>query len=118
VPPAHATASVTNQRAIWSFVLGLIAVTGCGVTGIPALVLGYKARREIRESSGAQNGDGLAMAGVVLGWIGSVLTLVALVFVGAMLALVIAVGDDLPDDDPYECTPYDEYGNYDEFNTC
>ena len=35
-----------------------------------ALVFGYRARRQIENSAGRQTGSGLAVAGIILGWIG------------------------------------------------
>jgi uncharacterized membrane protein YeaQ/YmgE (transglycosylase-associated protein family) len=57
----------TNGLAIASLVLGL---TGISIVG---LVLGYVARKQIRESNGRQDGSGFATAGIVLGWIGTIL---------------------------------------------
>jgi hypothetical protein len=60
----------------------------CGlVLGVPAIVFGLMARREIRESEGGQNGDGLAVAGIALGVIATVfstilLSIVAITFLG------------------------------------
>ncbi|MBP8182051.1 MAG: DUF4190 domain-containing protein, partial [Acidimicrobiia bacterium] len=46
--------------------------------------LGYAARRQIFASNGAEGGDGLALAGIVLGWIGAAtLTMLALAWMGA-----------------------------------
>lgn len=75
---AAAAAPATNQKAIWSLVLGILAVLGCCglVTGIVALVLGNQARNEIKTSSGTQGGDGMALAGMITGGIGIALTLV------------------------------------------
>ncbi|MEU3460867.1 DUF1707 and DUF4190 domain-containing protein [Streptomyces sp. NPDC006733] len=56
----------TNTSAVASFVCG-IAGTFTLVTAIPAVILGHKARREIRRTGEA--GDGFAVAGLVLGWI-------------------------------------------------
>ena len=38
-----------------------------GLTGIPAVVLGHVARSEIRRTG--ERGDGLALTGLVLGWL-------------------------------------------------
>lgn len=60
----------TNGLAIASLVCGII---GCfSVTAIVAIVLGFIARNQIRESGGTQQGDGMALAGIILGfvWIG------------------------------------------------
>lgn len=56
----------TNGLAIASMVLGIVWVYWIG--SILALVFGYVARKQIRERN--QNGDGMAIAGIVLGWVG------------------------------------------------
>jgi hypothetical protein len=61
----------TNTLAIASLVLGIVNMF---VGSILALVFGYKAMREIDESHGTQTGRGLAVAGVVLGWVGLVMS--------------------------------------------
>ena len=38
-----------------------------GITAIPAVILGHWARREIRRTGAG--GDGMAVAGLTLGWI-------------------------------------------------
>jgi hypothetical protein len=53
--------------AVASLVLGFFPL--CGVGSVLALVLGYRARREIPEH---WDGRGMATAGIVLGWIGVV----------------------------------------------
>ena len=50
-------------------VLGIVGFVVCGVGAFLALVFGYKARREIAESGGRQKGRGMAVAGIVLGWV-------------------------------------------------
>jgi Domain of unknown function (DUF4190) len=60
----------TNGLAIASLVCGIV---GCfWITAIVAIVLGFIARNQIRESSGTQQGDGMALAGIILGfvWVG------------------------------------------------
>ncbi|MFL5797075.1 MAG: DUF4190 domain-containing protein [Actinomycetota bacterium] len=60
----------TNGYAIASLVLGIVNM---GIGSILALIFGYKAKREIDESRGAQTGRGLAVAGIVLGYVGIVM---------------------------------------------
>ena len=61
--------------AIASLVLGVLWMYWVG--SILALVFGYLAKREIRQSQNQLDGSGMATAGVVLGWIGvGTLTLV------------------------------------------
>ena len=65
--PAYVQRS-TNGMAIASMVLGIVWIYWIG--SILALVFGYLARKQIAESQGTQQGDGMAIAGIVLGWIG------------------------------------------------
>ncbi|MEU9618624.1 DUF1707 and DUF4190 domain-containing protein [Streptomyces sp. NPDC087228] len=55
----------TNGKAKGALVFGVLAPV-TAVTGVPAVVLGHMARKEIRRSD--EQGDGLAVAGLVLGW--------------------------------------------------
>ncbi|MEU6176531.1 DUF1707 and DUF4190 domain-containing protein [Streptomyces coeruleorubidus] len=57
----------TNAKAVAAGVCGLLCVPTMGLTGIPAVVLGHVARAEIR--SRGELGDGLALTGLVLGWL-------------------------------------------------
>jgi hypothetical protein len=69
----------TNGLAIASLVLGIVWLWWIG--SVLALVFGYSARAEIRRSRGQQSGEGLAIAGIVLGWVGvATLLLVAITF--------------------------------------
>jgi hypothetical protein len=64
------TATGTNGLAIASLVCGIV---GCfTVTAIVAVVLGFVARNQIERTGGTQQGSGMALAGIILGfiWIG------------------------------------------------
>src|SRR4029077_14293116 len=55
-----------------SLVTGITSVVCCGpVTGIPAVIMGLLSRNRISWSAGALGGKGRALAGVVLGVVGS-----------------------------------------------
>ncbi len=86
-PPGQVAAPYreTNGFAIVSALLGVVWFAGIG--SVLALVFGYRARREIKRSGGRQKGLGLATAGIILGWIGIAIMLVA---VGSGLALFAA----------------------------
>ena len=80
----------TNGLAVASLVLGILWIYWIG--SILALVFGYSARNQIDRSGGAQAGRGLAVAGIVLGWIGIgflVLT-VGLVATGSFAGLQVS----------------------------
>src|SRR3954469_760430 len=65
----------TNGLAIASMVLGIVWLYWIG--SILALVFGYVARKQIRERG--ESGDGMAIAGIVLGWVGVGLGLLGIV---------------------------------------
>src|SRR5262245_61799588 len=73
----------TNGLAIASMVLGILCVFWSG--SILALVFGYIAKGQINASGGQQGGRGMAIAGIVLGWvwIGVFLLWIALAIIGA-----------------------------------
>ena len=58
----------TNGMAQASLGLGLAQLCTLGLTAVPALICGYVAKSQIRRQD--EEGDGLATAGIVLGWIG------------------------------------------------
>lgn len=58
----------TNGLAIASLVLSILWLGGVG--SILAIIFGFVARRQIRRSGGPQGGDGLALAGLLIGIVG------------------------------------------------
>ncbi len=68
--------------AVWSLVCGILSLLcgfmgGCGVLfGPVAIILGIKARKKIAQSNGLVLGRGLTTAGIVLGIVGAVLSIV------------------------------------------
>lgn len=71
---------VTNQKALWAMILGILSIACCGIlAGIPALILGNSAKKEIAASGGAQKGDGMAKAGVILGIVSIVITVLYII---------------------------------------
>jgi apolipoprotein N-acyltransferase len=74
--------------AVAALVLGIFGLISCPVVlSIPALIVGNQALSKIRHDASLQ-GEGLARAGVILGWIG-----VGLGVIGVVIAvLLFAVG--------------------------
>ena len=73
-------------------VLGIVGLVACGfLAGIPAIILGRQAQREIDASNGWLTGRGMATAGVVMGWIEVGLAILAIVIVVLVFALGSAV---------------------------
>ena len=82
-PPSGYQPPSTNGLAIASLVLGVVGWIPCGAGSIVAIVLGFVARSQIRASQGRQGGDGLALAGIVLGFL-AVALWIALLVIGAL----------------------------------
>ncbi len=77
-----------NDKALWSLVLGILSIVAFGlIAGIPAIILGGSAKREIRAAGGMQGGAGLATAGVILGWISVAMIALIVLFVLAIALL-------------------------------
>jgi hypothetical protein len=64
-----------------------VAALGGGITGT---ILGFVARRQIRERGDA--GDGMALAGVIVGLITSVLGLIGIVLVAVLFGFALSSG--------------------------
>ena len=65
-PSVVASVARTNSFAVASLVCGLGQFMVGPLATIPAIVFGYKARNQIRRTG--EQGDGLALAGLALGW--------------------------------------------------
>ncbi len=60
----------TPGIAITSLVMGILGLTCLGPLGaIPAIICGHIAKSRIKNSAGTLKGDGLALAGLILGYI-------------------------------------------------
>lgn len=57
----------TNGLAIAALVVSCASLVTCPLLGGVGAVLGHVARRQVRESG--EEGDGLALAGIIIGWI-------------------------------------------------
>jgi hypothetical protein len=80
--------------AIASLVVSVLSIVGVclcgflGVAGVVGAILGHVARRQIKARG--ENGDGLALAGIIVGWIVFGLTLT----LGVFLLVVLSSGGD------------------------
>ena len=81
----------TSGAAIASLVLGIVGVTVFPlIPSILALVFGNRARDQMHADP-AVTGEGLATAGVILGWIGVALSVLGLLFFLVGLAVFFSV---------------------------
>jgi hypothetical protein len=76
----------TNGLAIASLVCGLAQFMFGPLATIPAIVFGHMARHQIRRSG--EQGAGLALAGLILGWAAVILG-IALLVVGLVLSVAM-----------------------------
>lgn len=93
--PAPAGPPKTNVLAIISLVAALIGVLTTWlvpiVTQLVAIVCGHIARAQIRRSDGTQEGAGIALAGLIIGYVMLLVGFVfSLLFGAAMLAVMFA----------------------------
>ncbi|MFF7071406.1 DUF1707 and DUF4190 domain-containing protein [Streptomyces pseudovenezuelae] len=72
-----------NGKAVGAAVCGLLCVPTFGFTGIPAVILGHTARAEIERTG--ESGDGLALTGLVFGWL-------SIAAWSVLMTLMVAVG--------------------------
>ncbi len=81
-------AKPNSTMAIISLIAGILGITFVPFLGsIAAVITGYMAKKEIRASNGALAGDGLATAGLVLGWIGVALGVIGICITGVLIVV-------------------------------
>jgi hypothetical protein len=75
------TAGARNEpQAVWSLVLGILSLVCCGfIAGIAAILVGGSAQKSIAASGGTLGGEGMAKAGVIMGWISIGLSIIGIV---------------------------------------
>lgn len=82
--------AVQSRRAVAALVLAALSFVFFPVIlSIPAIVQGYKARREICESEGQLTGEGTARAAIVMGYLNLVYVALGLMIICAYLPLVL-----------------------------
>ena len=96
-PAPAAPLRQTSPLAITSLIAGILGWTLLPWLGsLIAVITGHLARAEIRRNPATMDGDGLAIAGLVLGWVMillSVLTILAVVlFFGGLAVLLGFLG--------------------------
>jgi type II secretory pathway pseudopilin PulG len=89
VAPGPATAPETDPKAIASLVCSLVFFFA-PLTQIAAIILGHMSRSDIRKSGGRKTGEGLALAGLILGYVQIAFVLVLIVAAVAIPSLLRA----------------------------
>lgn len=82
----------TNTLALVSLISGLASWVVLPIIGsLVAVITGHMAKREIRESMGAQTGDGFATAGLILGYLNLGFGLVVICLIIAAIAMGLSI---------------------------
>jgi hypothetical protein len=81
-----------SNMALASLILGILGWTVIPTIGsIGAIITGHMAKNEIRNSMGALGGDGMATAGLVLGYANIAIGVCICLAVAGMLAMGITI---------------------------
>ncbi|HWU23490.1 MAG TPA: DUF4190 domain-containing protein [Nocardioides sp.] len=89
-PPLYQAPRPTNSLAMASMVTSVVAAVGTllcclpGLFGIAGAVMGHVAKGQIRARG--DQGDGLALAGIIVGWVTAALSVVGIVVVVILIA--------------------------------
>lgn len=85
-------AKETSVTAIVSLVSGILGWTVVPFIGaVVAVITGHIARSEIRNNPATKEGDGLALAGVILGWTNIAVWILAILFFGGVLLTILGI---------------------------
>jgi competence protein ComGC len=86
VPTAPSSGAQTDTKAVLSLIFGILSLTVLWIlAGIPAVILGHMSRSSIRKRMGELKGEGMALAGLIMGYI-SIATL-PLILIIATIAI-------------------------------
>ena len=82
----------TSTMAVVSLVAAILGFSALPlIGGVVALITGYAARKENRSTPPTATGDGLATAGIVMGWLQLVLAVIGICCFVAYFVFVIGV---------------------------
>jgi Domain of unknown function (DUF4190) len=100
IPPearVQAPAPQDHPRLSRALTLGVLSL-GCGgfITGIPALILGLQSKRDIERSRGTWTGNGQAIAAIMMGFFGSIVSLAILALTLGPLAISTITQNNTP----------------------
>lgn len=82
-----------NGMAIAAMIVGIVGA--CNPIGILGLIFGTIARRQIRETG--EQGDGFAVTGIVLGWIGVASVVFWILYILLFFSIWIPFVDEMSD---------------------
>ncbi len=76
----------TDGKAVASLVLGILSIFMCFsfLTGIPAVIFGHISKANIRKSMGRLKGDGMATAGLIMGYVSFTVMIPVILIIAAI----------------------------------
>ena len=89
VPPTALPTSTMALISLISGILGFVAIPGIG--SIVAVVCGYMARKETRSSPPMAAGDGMATAGIIMGYIQIALIVLGICCFAAYMIFIVGL---------------------------
>lgn len=96
--PMYRGEQQTDGKATGSLILGILSLLCFSfLAGIPAIILGHISRKNIRQSMGRLKGDGMALAGLIMGYISiafiPVTLIIAAIVIPNLLRAKLAAND-------------------------
>ena len=95
----HRVATRTNALAIISLVLAIVGIVLTWfvpiLTQVAAIICGHIARSQIRQRQGQETGDGMALAGLIIGYIMLGLYILFFIILGVGLGLLGVIFSNL-----------------------
>ena len=89
--PTPGVALPTSQLAIWALVCGCVSLFCWLLVSIPAVIIGHMALKDLKKNP-EQQGRGMALAGLILGYITLALGALYLCIFGAGVIMAIVQG--------------------------
>jgi len=77
----------TNGLAIASLVCSLLGLATCAATSILGVIFGHLAKSQIKQSG--EEGEGMALAGLIVGYIGLAIFALIAIFYFGLIALIV-----------------------------
>lgn len=91
-PPQAPPAKPNSTMALASLILGILGWTiAPGLASIAAIITGHMAKNEIKASMDQLGGDGMATAGLIMGYASVAIVLCVCLAVAGMMAMGIAI---------------------------
>ncbi|MUM34009.1 DUF4190 domain-containing protein [Mycolicibacterium sp. CBMA 361] len=87
MPIGYPPARSTNGLAIASLVCSLLGLVTCAATSVLGVIFGHIANSQIKRTG--EEGQGMAVAGLIVGYIGVALLLVGVLFYFGLIAVML-----------------------------